>query len=58
VVQEREEKEKQLKILWWLSLGGRIDLYFGDESAFSMNPRIALRMVKERRTDQDISAAR
>ena len=32
VVEEREEKEKQLKILWWLYLGGRIDLYFGDES--------------------------
>jgi len=40
VVEEREEKEKQLKILWWLYLGGRIDLYFGDESAFSMNPKL------------------
>ena len=40
VAQEREEKEKQLKILWWLYLGGRIDLYFGDESAFSMNPKL------------------
>jgi len=29
-----------LKILWWLYLGGRIDLYFGDESAFSMNPKL------------------
>ena len=40
VAQDREEKEKQLKILWWLYLGGRIDLYFGDESAFSMNPKL------------------
>jgi len=40
LVQEREEKEKQLKILWWLYLGGRIDLCFGDESAFSMNPKL------------------
>jgi transposase len=40
VVQEREEKEKQLKILWWLYLDGRIDLCFGDESAFSMNPKL------------------
>ena len=40
VAQDREEKEKQLKTLWWLYLGGRIDLYFGDESAFSMNPKL------------------
>ena len=40
MAQEREDKEKQLKILWWLYLGGRIDLYFGDESAFSMNPKL------------------
>ncbi|HXH29313.1 MAG TPA: IS630 family transposase [Bacteriovoracaceae bacterium] len=37
---EREEKEKQLSSLWRLYLGGRIDLYFGDESAFSMNPKL------------------
>ncbi len=39
VAAERVEKEKQLKILWWFYLGGRIDLYFGDESAFSINPK-------------------
>ena len=26
--------------MWWLYLGGRIDLYFVDESAFSMNPKL------------------
>lgn len=40
MAEEREEKEKQLKILWWLYLGGRINLHFGDESAFSMNPKL------------------
>ncbi len=35
---ERAEKEELLKILWRLYLGGWIDLYFGDESGFSMNP--------------------
>jgi hypothetical protein len=40
VAAEREEKEKQLKILWWLYLSGRIDLLFGDESAFSINPKL------------------
>lgn len=37
---EREEKEKQLKFLWRLAAGERIDLYFGDESAFAMNPKL------------------
>lgn len=35
---ERAEKEEKLKELWKLYLSGRIDLYFADESAFSMNP--------------------
>lgn len=39
-VEEREEKEKQLKILRRLYLGGQIDLVFGDESAFWMNPKL------------------
>ncbi|MGI8467555.1 MAG: hypothetical protein ACR2N3_03805 [Pyrinomonadaceae bacterium] len=37
--------------LWWLYLGGRIDLYFGDESAFSMKGETALRVVAERRAN-------
>jgi len=40
VAVEREEKQKQLSVLWWLYMGGRIDLCFGDESAFSMNPKL------------------
>jgi len=40
VAVEREEKEKQLSVLWWLYAGGRIDLYFGERSAFSMNPKL------------------
>lgn len=47
MVQEREEKERKLKILWWLYLGGRIDLYFGDESAFSTNPIVITFNVTE-----------
>ena len=35
---EREEKEAALKVLWQLFRLGLIDLYFGDESGFSMNP--------------------
>ena len=38
MAQEREAKEKLLKQVWQLYLAGRIDLYFGDESTFSMNP--------------------
>ena len=34
---ERAAKEKLLKQVWQLYLAGRIDLYFGDESTFSMN---------------------
>jgi transposase len=34
---ERAAKEKLLKQVWQLYLGQRIDLYFGDESTFSMN---------------------
>ena len=35
---EREEKEAALKVLRQLSKTDSIDLYFGDESAFSMQP--------------------
>jgi transposase len=35
---ERVEKEEILKRLWQFYRFGWIDLYFGDESAFSMNP--------------------
>jgi hypothetical protein len=38
VAEERAEKEKLLKQVWQLYLAGRIELYFGDESAFSMKP--------------------
>lgn len=34
---ERAAKEKLLKQVWQLYLAGQIDLYFGDESTFSMN---------------------
>ena len=36
--QERAEKEKLLNWLWQFYHLGWIDLYFGDESGFSMNP--------------------
>lgn len=36
--QERAEKEKLLNWLWQFYRFGSIDLYFGDESSFSMNP--------------------
>lgn len=35
---ERAAKESLLNQVWQLYLAGRIDLYFGDESTFSMNP--------------------
>ena len=35
---DREAGEEQLKQLWQLYLAGRINLVFGDESTFSMNP--------------------
>ena len=35
---ERVEKEQRLRQVWQLYLAGRIELYFGDESTFSMNP--------------------
>lgn len=35
---ERAEKERLLNQVWELYLAGRIDLVFGDESTFSMNP--------------------
>ncbi len=35
---ERAEKEQLLNQVWQLYLAGRIDLYFGDESTFSMSP--------------------
>jgi hypothetical protein len=38
VGEERAEKEKLLKWLWQFYLLGWIDLYFGDESSFSMSP--------------------
>jgi transposase len=38
VAEERAAGESVLKQVWQLYLGGRIDLYFGDESTFSMNP--------------------
>lgn len=38
MVEERAEKEKLLRQLWQLYLAGRIELYFGDESTFSMTP--------------------
>jgi transposase len=37
---ERAEKEALLNTLWRLYHRGLIDLYFGDESAFSMNPKL------------------
>ena len=37
---ERAEKEEVLNRLWSFYRGGWIDLYFGDESAFSMNPKL------------------
>jgi transposase len=37
---EREEKEAALKLLWQLSNADLIDLYFGDESTFSMQPAL------------------
>jgi transposase len=40
VAEERAEKERLLKQVWQLYLAGRIELYFGDESAFSMNPSL------------------
>jgi hypothetical protein len=36
--QHRAEKEQLLNQVWQLYPAGRIDLYFGDESTFSMNP--------------------
>jgi hypothetical protein len=33
-----KSRERLLKQVWQLYLAGRIDLYFGDESTFSMNP--------------------
>ena len=38
---EREEKEAALKVLCRLAQADRIDLYFGDEAGFSMQPRLA-----------------
>ena len=38
MVAERAAKEQQLKQLWCLYKAKLIDLYFGDESTFSMNP--------------------
>jgi len=38
VADEREAGEAALKVLSRLSLGGEIDLYFGDEAGFSMQP--------------------
>ena len=35
---EREAGEAALKVLSQLSLSGQIDLYFGDEAGFSMQP--------------------
>ncbi|MEP6902681.1 MAG: helix-turn-helix domain-containing protein [Actinomycetota bacterium] len=37
---ERAAKEEVLKRLWKFYWVGWIDLYFGDESAFSMNPKL------------------
>ncbi len=37
---EREAKEKALKTLWRLFNSGSIDLYFADESTFSMVPSL------------------
>jgi hypothetical protein len=37
---ERTDKEEILKRLWQFYRAGWIDLYFGDESAFSMNPKL------------------
>jgi transposase len=37
---ERAEKEAILNGLWGFFHSGWIDLYFGDESAFSMNPKL------------------
>ncbi len=35
---EREEKEAALKVLCQLKQAGQVDLYFGDEAGFSMQP--------------------
>jgi len=40
VAAEREAKEEVLNYLWSFYHSGWIDLYFGDESAFSMNPKL------------------
>jgi transposase len=37
---EREEKEAALKVIWRISKADLIDLYFGDESTFSMQPAL------------------
>lgn len=37
---ERAEKEEILRWLWQFYQADWIDLYFGDESAFSMNPKL------------------
>jgi hypothetical protein len=37
---ERVEKEGVLDRLWKFYRFGLIDLYFGDESVFSMNPKL------------------
>lgn len=37
---ERAEKEAVLNRLWQFYRFGSIDLYFGDESSFSMNPKL------------------
>jgi len=40
VTGERAEKEALLRQLWKFYRCGALDLYFGDESAFSMNPKL------------------
>lgn len=42
----RKEKEKRLKQLWQLYRAGRIDLFFGDESGFSMKPSLPYGWMK------------
>lgn len=37
---DRAAKEALLKRLWSYYHGGLIELYFGDESAFAMNPKL------------------
>lgn len=55
---ERVEREEILRWLWQFYRAGWINLYFGDESAFSMKGETSLWVVAKGRADQDFSAKR